>query len=140
MENSFHFHSDLFHKDACRDANSIGLFKIDKNESKYKIIRECGNSKVLLVENGGYKLVRKQIEFTEGRDEMIKKVNRLKEYVDRNTLIVKDYETDESERKYYVYTEYIQNGNLKEKIKEKSEQNGDFLKQVLLFQIIISRK
>lgn len=101
---------DLSHQNAYSNISSIDLCNIDNN---------------------GYKLVKKQIEITEGREDDIKaSMEKLKEIADRCTLIVKDSEIDVRERKCYIYTEYVENGSLKEMIRKKSDKKEDFFLQV----------
>lgn len=83
------------------------------NDRIIGIIGKGRNSKVCLVEHDGELVARKRIKITPRSLENIEKeVNILKELKHRNIIIYKDSKVVESENKFYIYTEYLEYGDL----------------------------
>lgn len=96
---------------------------------EHEIIRSIGKggfSKVCLVDRNGNKLARKQIEIAPGCFKSIEKeVTILKELRDRNVIIYKDSLLVESENRLYIYTEYLENGDLWNIIDKRKKMKKD---------------
>lgn len=98
-------------------------------EKEIKEIGRGGYSIVRLVEMNGVKLARKEIDMSKMTQEDINSTNSeiklLSELRDRCVLIYKENKYDEKNKKYYIYTEYFENGDLYHLIHD-DKTNGEY--------------
>lgn len=105
--------------------------------TKDKVIKEIGRggySIVRLVEKNGVKLARKEIDMSKMTQEDVKstqdEINMLSGLRDRTVLIYKEHIYDIINKKYYIYTEYLENGDLYHLISEYSMKGKYFDEKV----------
>lgn len=109
------------------------------NDKIIKLIGKGGFSEVYLVNQKGYLVARKDINYNslskKEYETVIKEVELLKELRDRSVIIYKDLYDDKKNSKLYIYMEYCKNGDLFQKIKERRNINKEFTMSVLYLYI-----
>lgn len=100
------------------------------------VIRELGRggySKVFLVTHNGMFLARKRIKVRGSVEDVEKEIKILKDMKNRNILILEDSLYVEAKKKYYIYTEFLESGDLWKIIDKKEEKNEIFTIEVFIY-------
>lgn len=112
----------------------------EKPESTEDIIHETLGSGsygiVYLVQHNNEYVARKDIiirkESQYEKETIEKEINLLRSFRDRNILIFKDSQFDESTSTYHIYTEYISDGDLYNLITKRKTENREFTQQNII--------
>lgn len=102
-----------------------------------KVIKEIGRggySVVNLIERNGVRMARKEIDVAKMSQEEVSSINEeinlLSVLRDRSVLIYKDCKYDKFTKKCFIYTEYLENGDLFHLIQKKSVSKEYFNEEV----------